>query len=191
MHVNMALVVKFMRNYFFAPQHYEDIPQRLDAADDAFLFNQGPAHGLGKIRFHDYNAIYDSFDFPNLAVFKQQVALFKEALVAAPATAEQAKDIDFLLTVGELFTLVVYGQLILENARIYDIPNEVLDQVFDFMVRDFSRFALEFHNKPSSTEAQMEYARRMIQKPVVDEDRYQKVWQEHVYAMKDQYQMNP
>ena len=190
-HVNMALVVKFMRNYFFAPKQYEDIPQRFDAADDAFLFDQGPAHGLSKIQFHDYAPIYDSFDFPNLAVFKQQLALFKEALVAAPATAEQAKDIDFLLTVGELFTLVVYGQLILENASIYAIPDDVLDQVFDFMVRDFSRFALEFHNKPSSTDAQMEYARKMIKKPVVDEQRYQKVWQEHVYALKGQYQMNP
>ncbi len=133
----MALVVKFMRNYFFAPKQFEDVPQRFDAADDAFLFNQGPAHGLSKIQFHDYDTVYGSFDFPNLEVFKQQVALFKEALVAAPASAEQAKDIDFLLTVGELFTLVVYGQLILENARIYGIPADVLDQIFDFMVRDF------------------------------------------------------
>lgn len=190
-HVNMALVVKFMANYFFAPKAYEPVPQRLDAADDAFLFNQGPAHGLNKIQFHDYSAAYDSYDFPNLEVFKEQIALFKEALVQAPATAEQAKDIDFLLTAGELFTLVVYGQLILENARILDIPVEVLEQIFDFMIRDFSAYALEFHNKPSSTEAQMDYARRMIRKPVVDEARYQKVWQEHVYALRGQYQMNP
>jgi len=190
-HVNMALVVKFMRNYFFAAKDYEEIPQRLDAADDAFLFDQGPAHGLSKIRFHDYSAIYDSFDFPNLAIFKRQVALCKEALIASPSTEAQAKDSEVVLTVGELFTLVVYGQLILENARIYNIPDEVLDQVFDVMVRDFSRFALEFHNKPSSTGAQMEYARRMMQKPVVDEARYQKIWKEHVYAMKGEYQMNP
>ena len=190
-HVNMALIIKFMANYFFFPQDYPEVPQRLDAADDAFLFEQGPARGLGKIHFHDYGAVYDSFGFPNLAVFKEQVALFKEALVAAPATAEQQKDIDFLLTAGELFTLVVYGQLILENAEIYDIPVEVLDQIFDVMVRDFSRFALEFHNKPSSSEAQMDYARRMIRKPVVDEARYHNVWNTHVFAMKGQYQMNP
>jgi len=190
-HVNMALVVKFMANYFFAPKDYEVVPQRLDAADDSFLFNQGPTRGLSKIRFHDYQTVYDSYDFPNLAVFREQVALFKEALFKAPPSAEQAKDIDFLLTVGELFTLVVYGQLILENAKIYNLPVDVLDQIFDFMVRDFSKFALELHNKPSSTETQMEIARRMIRKPVVDEARYQRVWKEHVYTMKDQYQMNP
>ena len=189
-HVNMALIIKFMKNYFFAAKEYEDIPQRFDTADDSFLFNQGPTRGLGKIQFHDYNAAYNSYDLPNLLVFKEQIALFKEALVMAPATAEQSKDIDFLLTTGELFTLVVYGQLILENAAIYDIPIEVLDQIFDFMVRDFSAYALEFHNKPSSTDAQMDYARRMIKKPFVDEDRYQKVWQEHVYTIRGQYEMN-
>jgi len=190
-HVNMALVVKFMANYFFAPKAYEPVGQRLDTADDAFLFNQGPTRGLGKIRFHDYKLAYDSYDFPNLGVFKEQITLLKEALQKASTSPEQAKDIDFLLTLGELFTLVVYGQLILENAKIYNIPVEVLDQIFDFMVRDFSRYALELHNKPSSTEAQMDYARRMIRKPVVDDVRYQKVWSEHVYPLKGQYQMNP
>jgi len=189
-HVNMALIIKFMKNYFFAPKEYEDIPQRLDAADDSFLFDQGPTRGLSKIQFHDYSVAYDSYDLPNLSIFKEQIALFKEALVAAPATAEQSKDIDFLLTTGELFTLVVYGQLILENAGIYDIPEDVLDQIFDFMVRDFSAYALEFHNKPSSTQAQMDYARRMIRKPVVDDARYQGVWKEHVYTLRGQYEMN-
>ena len=189
-HVNMALIIKFMANYFFAPKEYDDVPQRLDAADDSFLFNQGPTRGLGEIQFHDYSAAYNSYDLPNLSVFKEQIALFKEALVRAPATAEQTKDIDFLLTTGELFTLVVYGQLILENAAILDIPAEVLDQIFDFMVRDFSAFALEFHNKPSSTQDQMGYARRMIRKPFVDDVRYQKVWEERVYTMRGQYEMN-
>jgi len=185
-HVNMALVVKFMANYFFAPKEYEEIPQRLDAADDSFLFNQGPTRGLGNIQFHDYTIAYNSYDFPNLTVFRDQIAIFKEALFKASPSAEQAKDIDFLLTIGELFTLVVYGQLILENAKIYQIPIEVLDQIFDFMIRDFSGFALELHNKPSSTAAQMEYASKMIRKPVVDDVRYQAVWKEHVYTMKDQ-----
>jgi acyl-CoA dehydrogenase len=188
-HVNMALVVKFMANYFFKPKEYEEIPQRLDAADDSFLFSQGPTKGLSNIQFHDYTIAYDSYDLPNLTVFRDQIALFKEALFKASPSAEQARDIDFLLTVGELFTLVVYGQLILENAKIYQIPVEVLDQIFDFMVRDFSGFALELHNKPSSTAAQMEYASKMIRKPVVDDVRYQKVWKEHVYTMKDQYEM--
>jgi len=53
-HVNIALIVKFMPNYFFNPAEYADVPQRSDAKNDDFLFDQGPTKGLGKIRFHDW-----------------------------------------------------------------------------------------------------------------------------------------
>ena len=164
--------------------------QSLDGSNDSFLFNQGPTKGLGAIKFHDYNIAYNSIELPNLTVFKEQIMLFKEMAMKAPPSKEQTKDIDFLLTVGEMFTLVVYGQLILENAKIYGIADEVLDQIFDFMVRDFSKFALQMYAKPSSSAGQMEQCLKMIKKSVVDDVRYQKVWNEHVLPMKDQYAMN-
>ena len=188
-HVNMALIIKFMANYFFNPKSYAEVPRRDDGSDDAFLFHQGPTKGLGAIQFHDYHLAYNSFDLPNLSVFKQQVELFKEMAMKAPPTKAQAQDIDFLLTAGEMFTLVVYGQLILENARIYAMDDALIDQIFDFMVRDFSKFALQLYSKPSSTEAQMAQCLKMIKKPVVDEARYNTVWQQHVQAMKGQYTM--
>ena len=134
-------------------------------------------------------SLYDSYDLPNLNVFKKQIALFKEMAVLAPPTKAQSTDIDFLLTAGEMFTLVVYGQLILENAKIYGVETEVLDQIFDFMVRDFSKFALQMYSKPSSSEGQMAQCLKMIMKPVVDDQRYAKVWSEHVLKMRDQYRM--
>ena len=40
-----------------------------------------------------------------------------------------------MLTVGEMFTLVAYGQLVLEQAKLTNIEEEALiDQIFDFMV---------------------------------------------------------
>lgn len=189
-HVNMTLIVKFMANYFFAPAEYPETPRRDDGANDDFLFNQGPTRGLGTIRFHDHRIAYDSYDLPNLHVFKEQIALFKEMAVVAPPTKAQATDIDFLLTTGEMFTLVVYGQLILENAKIYKVETEVLDQIFDFMVRDFSKFALQMYSKPSSSEGQMAQCLKMIRKPVVDDQRYGRVWSKHVLKMKDQYRMS-
>jgi acyl-CoA dehydrogenase len=80
--------------------------------------------------------------------------------------------------------------LILENARIYAIDEDIVDQMFDFMVRDFSRFALQLYSKPSSTPQQTDYCMRMIRKPAVDEARYQRVWQNYVYALKGTYEMN-
>lgn len=65
-----------------------------------------------------------------------------------------------------------------------------VDQIFDVMVRDVSKFALHLYGKPSSTAAQMDYCLKMIRKPVADEARYGRVWQE-VHALKDAYEMNP
>ena len=189
MHVNMALIIKFMANYFFNPKAYAPVPRRDDGSNDDFLFNQGPTKGLGSIQFHDYHEAYNSYDLPNLSVFKEQIALFKEMALKAPPSKEQAKDIDFLLTAGEMFTLVVYGQLILENARIYAMDAALIDQIFDFMVRDFSKFALQLYSKPSSSQGQMAQCLKMIRKPVVDAGRYELVWSRDVQAMQGQYSM--
>ncbi len=189
-HVNIALIVKFMANYFFAPADYPEVGQQSQAANDDFLFNQGPTKGLGKIRFHDYNIAYSSRDTANLEVFRAQIAAFKEMLLAAPPDEGQRKDIDFLLAAGEIFALVVYGQLILENAGIYDVSDDDVDQIFDFMVRDFSRHALSLYSKPSSSETQMASCLKMIRKPVLDEARYERVWQQ-VHDLQDAYEMAP
>jgi acyl-CoA dehydrogenase len=189
-HVNIALIVKFMANYFFAPADYPDVAQQSQAANDDFLFDQGPTKGLRKIRFHDYNIAYSSRSTPNLEVFREQIAAFKGMLFAAPPDEAQQKDIDFLLAGGEIFALVVYGQLILENAKLYDISDDVVDQIFDFMVRDFSRHALSLYSKPSSSEKQMASCLEMIRKPVLDEARYERVWTQ-VHDLQDEYEMAP
>jgi acyl-CoA dehydrogenase len=195
-HVNMALIIKFMRNYFFVPGKFPEIPRVAEPKNDDFLFNQGPTKGLGKIQFHDYNIAYRSIDLPNVNLFKKQIEVFKEFLISsasdAAAAGEQAKDIDFLLTLGELFTLVAYGQLIIEyrNRNRDEISDDLLDQIFDVMVRDFSKFALQLYGKPSSTPKQMEICLKMITKPTTDTVRFERIWKEHVYALKGAYRMS-
>ena len=190
-HVNMALIVKFMANYLFNPGAFPEVPTRTDPAHDAFLFDQGPTRGLGKIQFHDYMAAYDSVDLPNVSVFKEQIEALKALLLTAPPSKEQTRDIDFLLCLGELMTLVAYGQLIIENAKPSHLSDDLLAQIFDFMVRDFSKFALQLYSKASSTQDQMDGCLKMIRKPVTDEARFQRVWQNEVLALTDTYEMNP
>ena len=190
-HVNMALIIKFMANYFFNPDEFPEIPKRDDPKNDDFLFNQGATKGLGKIRFHDFTTAYNSVDLPNIHVFKVQIEIFKEFLMTATPSKEQAKNIDFLLSLGELFTLVAYGQLIIEKAKMENIENDLLDQIFDFMIRDFSKYALQIYSKTGSTETQMALCMKMIKKPVLNEERFQKIWQNSVYTLQDTYEMNP
>jgi acyl-CoA dehydrogenase len=190
-HVNMALIIKFMANYFFNPAKFPEISERIDPVNDDFLFSQGATKGLGKIQFHDYNIAYTSVDLANVKIFREQIDVFKEFMVQAIPDEEQSKDIDFLLIIGELFTLVAYGQLVIENAKNKNIEDDLLDQIFDFMVRDFSKFALQLYSKTSSTEKQMELCLRMVKKAAVDTHRFNRIWDTYVISEKGAYEMNP
>ncbi len=189
-HVNVALITKFMANYLFAPKEYAEVPTRSDAADDAFLFDQGPTRGLSRVQFHDYEIAYGSSELSNVKIFREQIAALKEMLMASPPDDEQQKDVDFLHALGEMFTLVPYGQLILENAANYDIGDDLVDEIFGVLVRDFSKFAVGLSMKDSSTSAQQDACVRMIRKPAVDEARFERVL-DQVLALNGHYEMRP
>ncbi len=110
-------------------------------------------------------------------------------MIAAP-DKDQQKDVDFLLSMGEIFSLIVYSHLILENAEIYDIEPGLVNQIFDIMVRDLSKYALDLHNKANSNPRQMKHCLKMIRKPVADQAQYDCVWDEYVHSLNGVYEMN-
>jgi acyl-CoA dehydrogenase len=190
-HVNVGLVLKFMPNYMLNPKEYPPVPTRNDASDDDFFWRQGPTRGAGKVQFADWATAYENrLDIPNVARFYEQAQAFKQFLLTAAPDAEQQKDLDFLLEVGHLFSLIVYGQLILEQAALVGLDDDIVDQIFDFQIRDFSAYATAVHSKPSSTQAQQDWALGAIRKPVSDAARFGRVW-ERVKAHDGAYEMRP
>ncbi|MEA3362877.1 MAG: acyl-CoA dehydrogenase [Thermodesulfobacteriota bacterium] len=184
-HVNMALNVKFIRNYFFEPIDYPEMPRRNDVADDSYLFRQFTG-GLAKIRFPDYRLAYQGFDSANIGIFREQVELFRQLLIQAPPNQEQMENIDYMLAAGELFTLIVYAQLILENSRIYQLDSDLLEQIFDFLIRDYSAFALQMILSHNNLPEQEEIYHQMIKKPARDSAQFEQVWKQ-VIALEDCY----
>jgi acyl-CoA dehydrogenase len=190
--VNMVLILKFIDNFLFNPTSLPEIPKNDSLGNDAFMFTQGAtSKAQNKILFHDYNKAYDQFDLPNIKVFRTQIDAYKELIKTAPPEKDQTRDLDFMLIYGELFTLVAYGQLVLEAAKIENLDADLVDQIFDFMVRDFSKFAVQLYSKTSSTPAQMAACLKMVKKPVPNAERYERVTQEYVYSLNGQYAMNP
>ncbi len=191
-HVNMALVLKFMAAYLFDADPELAPPGRtLAPGDDEFLFRQGPARGLSKIRFSDWRAAFEPFaGVPNVARFAELAESFKALLVDAAPGEEQQRDLDYLLTLGELFTLIPYGQLICEQAGFLSLPADTLDQIFDVLIRDFSAYAVQLHGKTSATEAQASWARAAITRPVTDGDRFDSVFA-RVRDLAGRYEMRP
>ncbi len=192
-HVNMALIAKLLPNYFFNPKPYPEVKKMNGPENDDFLFKQGRTRGYGKIQFHDYNLAYNSVNLPNVNVFKEQIKAYTEFLMASGmALGEQMlNDFDFLLAVGEIFTLVAYGQLIIESARLEGIDDDRLDMIFNVFVRDFTRYAVDIQGKSSATQAQKDACFKMIKAPVHDAEKFERVLKNHVYSLVDAYQMNP
>ncbi|MGW6528458.1 acyl-CoA dehydrogenase family protein [Streptomyces venezuelae] len=190
-HVNLALILKFMGNHLLNPAEYAPVPTRLDAADDAFLFRQGPARGLGAIRFHDWRTAFDGYaEVSNVARFREQADALCDFVRTAAPDERQSRDLDLLLAVGQLFALVVHGQLILEQARLTGLDEDVLDELFAVLVRDFSAHAVELHGKDSATADQQTWALGAVRRPVVDDARSARVW-ERVEALAGTYEMAP
>lgn len=188
--VNMVLVIKFMEKFLFDPVEYPAIPRKTGPGDDRFLFKQGAtSKGQNKIQFHDYRIATKAFETPNVGIFCEQVEVLKELLQQAGPDKAQSRDLDFMLILGELFTLVPYAQLILELAALEKMDKDRIDQIFDFMVRDFTRYAVQLFSKTSTTTEQMQLCQRMQRKPVADHERYNRIWEKEVYALKDVYEM--
>ena len=190
-HVNVAQILKFMPNYMLNPADYPEIGTRNDPADDVFFWAQGPARGASKVQFADWATVYERHvKIPNVAVFYEQARALKELLVTAAPDPDQMKDLDFLLVVGHLFTLIVYGQLILEQADLIGLDADLVDQIFEVQIRDFSQYAVALHGKSSSTTAQQDWALAAVRRPVTDSHRFDRVW-EKVRAYDGAYEMRP
>ena len=125
----------------------------------------------------------------NIEVFKGQIKKFRKLLITARPNEQQLRDIDYMLAMGELFSMIVYGHLVLEKALMEGTDEDLLNQVFDVFVRDFSGYATALHGKPGNTDRQRRLIRKLVMAPVADEAQFDKVWQEQVFALNGQYEM--
>jgi len=191
-HVNVQLIRKFMKNYFFSPAEYAPVGPDFSLNDDVFLFNQGPTKGLGAVRFHDYRPIFEAFrDLPNVGLFIRQTEILRELLEKAGPDKTQDLDPVFSLPLGEMFSIVVYGQLILEQAELDRIDPDVINQIFDFMVRDFARFALQIYGMHGTRDEQRAFCQAIMlirAVPAVEQSR--RIWESCVLSLNGEYQMN-
>jgi acyl-CoA dehydrogenase len=191
-HVNMVLVLRFMKNFFFDKDNsLPKISRFREFTDDTYLFNQGATtKGFDKIKFHDYEEVYSEFaNLPNVKIFIEQTKAFKDLLEKNYPDNSQREDIDFMLTIGEMFTLVAYGMLVLENAKLDKEDLDVVDLIFDVFVRDFTKYAGIIFSKSTVHIEQQGHLSKIFKKPNLDKDKFDKVYKNYILTLADQYEM--
>lgn len=208
--VNVALVLKFLPQYLMAAVGGSaDLPEIgvvETATDDTYMFEQGPASGLGRIAFHDPQPAFARFaHLPNVAVFAGQMKAFADLVTTAPPTEEQQKDLDYLQSLGQMFTQVVYAQLVCEGAALAldaggvragsvadlsELTEAHIDRIFAVFVQDFSEYALQLHGRASATPEQRSVAMTLIATPQIDREA-EDAFVAEVLSYDGAYTMNP
>lgn len=189
-HVNMALVLKFIKNYFFDNIEYPEIGIVNERKDDSNVFKQRTG-GLAKVKFPDYKKAYKGVDLPNVKIFMKQIEKFRQLLIKDAPDEQLFKNMDFMLNYGEIFTMIVYAQLVLEGAKLNDVENELIDQIFALFIRDINKYALSQLNTQNNSETQSALLQELaLIKPVIDKGKDLRFWNEYVEVLDGAYIMN-
>jgi acyl-CoA dehydrogenase len=77
-----------------------------------------------------------------------------------------------------------------ENMKLYGIDQDIVNEIFSFIVRDYSQYALIVHSNYENTKPQEAILTKMIRKPVLDQEKFNRVWTDYVYALKNAYVMS-
>ncbi len=187
-HVNMALVLKFMKNYFFDNVEYPEIGIVNEMKDDTNIFAQKMG-GLAKVKFDDYKKAYQDVDLGNVKIFAELIEEFRTLLSKDMPT--DLKNMDYMLNYGEIFTMIVYAQLVLEGAKLNNLEDELIDQIFALFITDVNKYALTQLNCHNNSDVQEDCLRKIaLKKPVINKEKDFNFWKEYVQVMDGAYVMN-
>lgn len=189
-HVNMGLVLKFIQNYFSDNQEFPKYGIVDVIKDDNNIFEQ-QLGGLGKVKFDNYLESFEAYDGPNAKQFIKIIETFKQFALTCPPTPEQSKNMDYMLHIGEIFTSIVYCQLIVEGAKLNDVDERLVEQIYKYLILDINKYALLQLNTQECSEEGRKLLTVLSQTaPVVDHEADEEFWQEFVVVNDGVYVMN-
>jgi acyl-CoA dehydrogenase len=149
-HINYGLTTLFAKKYFFgkrvaAPAFSVETPP------NAYLF-RALSGGFTTVEFASWSAAYSSLKgIGNVSIFLAQVAACRSffgvfGLSQSIASALKRKgppDMETAIELGKLFSTIVYGQLIAEQAVHEKTDGPIIDFIFAELSQDLSERALK------------------------------------------------
>lgn len=189
-HVNLFIIMKCLFNYFYSDKKYDEFGVVSEPKDDTNIFKQSMGK-MGDIEFPDYAKSYEGWELENVKRFKKQIDIFREILIEAtpdPDIIKTKHGMDYMMNWGELFCSAVYGQLILESAKLNDMEDELIDRIFGYFIRDNAGYALAQINNHDNTDQQNDFFWEIVKTtPTIDKDGDYKFWQEYVQVLDGVY----
>ncbi|HEY3650397.1 MAG TPA: hypothetical protein VGL33_20715 [Streptosporangiaceae bacterium] len=167
---DVTAILRFAESYLLHPASFDPVPAGRGPSDDSHLFQRQPAASADGVRFHNWRPSFDAFaDHGNVGLFREQVEQLCSWVARHPREATR----ETVTALGDLFVLVVYGHLILEQADFDGVSRDVVDGVSGLLAGDFSARLLDIQAMPAASPEQREWARAAVRAPAGDAER---VW---------------
>lgn len=142
-HINFRLTVQFIDNYFATNQ------KELPGPDSATLSSNEPpenSYWLGARDRHTRTVQFDSFlaayarldNVRNVRLFVVQAKAFREWITGEARPIDLAGDAALSVAVGKCFSIIVYAQLVAENAIIATMSSAMISLMFHGLVQDLT-----------------------------------------------------
>lgn len=189
-HVNLGLVIRFIHNYFYDNVEYPKYGIIDEQKDDSNIFDQALG-GLNTVKFNHYIDSFESFEGPNIKRLIKVIELFKTFVTVCHPSKEQSTNMDYMLNIGQIFTSIVYGQLIIEGANLYDVDEALVEQIAKYLILDINKYALAQLNTQENTEEAIDLLQKLVQTgPVVNIAQDQIFWEQFVVTNDGAYVMS-
>lgn len=167
MHINLGLTAQFIPRYFNRAESNLPSPRSLAAGqvapgENSFLM-EARVGQVQTVTFARYlNAYKSLWSAPNVRIFARQAVAFRLFVKSfhADATAPQAAT-----ALGECLAIIAYGQLVAENAAIFDMPSQIVAAMFHLLIDDLSIAALSMASSDFVDAESRILIRRMIAIP--------------------------
>jgi len=189
-HVNLSLILKFIKSYLLNPTEYPELGI-LKNNDDSGIYQQQTHGSLSSIRFDDYKKALNSRRLPNIEVFAKQALVLEKLFGACPPSKEATNNKDYMLNLGFLFTMVPYAQLIVEASNLYDVADEVVNQMFAYYVTDMAKYAvIQLYSQQNTPQIEECLREILSYQPIYDDKEYDKLWTETIAPLESVYIQN-
>ncbi len=142
-HINYGLTMQFIHNYFADKISALADPKSLILADapagENSLLPELSTKNAKDIPFrHFLEAYRPLLAIPNVRIFTRQIRAFRRLALLTLAGVDAANNLEITISLGKCFAIIVYAQLIAQNAVLCGIPKQLTAVIFGGLIGDLA-----------------------------------------------------
>jgi acyl-CoA dehydrogenase len=166
-HINLGLAAQFIPRYFGRPRSDLIAPpslctQETASAENPYLM-QARSTAIHTIAFAPLLRAFRAHKpVANVRQFARQAKAFRDFARTLRAQRNAVTDTQLAMALGQCVAIIAYAQLISESASRLNTPQDILAEIFHFLVSDLSTTAMVLASLPELEASSRAILQRML-----------------------------